>query len=58
MMVLLIELYLFMPLSVILTKFQDHSNIERFKWKFYVCVGETFQARARSQDSDVFQKAI
>ena len=29
-MVLLIELYLFMPLSVILTTFQVHSNVEDF----------------------------
>ena len=29
-MVLLIELYLFIPLSMTLTIFQDHSNVEHF----------------------------
>ena len=36
MMVLLIKLYLFIPLSVTLTVYQGHSNVEHFKLKI-VC---------------------
>ena len=36
MMVLLIELYLFIHLSLILTIFQGHSSIEQFYLKTYV----------------------
>ena len=36
MLLLLIELCLFIPLSVTLTIFQGHSNIEQFELKFYI----------------------
>ena len=36
MLLLLIELCLFIPLSVTLTIFQGHSNIEQIELKFYI----------------------
>ena len=37
-MVRLIEVYLFIPFSVTLTTFQDHTNIENFNRKFRVLI--------------------